>query len=639
MPPVETVAAELKIKPAYLLATLKADGAFGCQAGVGSATPSDAVYDFLSNSATRVGRAMADELDFAGETWLALAVQVQWETGGQIRGNNPLNLTDDGGYAQGVLTWAAYGQIGWYEGGSATERHHFAAFATLDGGARANAANYRNQAERGLYGYDRVLAAGRAGDLLGVARAIEASSWSSDHYGSDPSADPPKDGKIVRSIFGILASAIGGCYRFGPGLAVEYIPQKAAPSDLVIAMNFCIPTMTDCGTATITAGDRSVTARVIEFWPTDLGTPNERIAGLSPGVVDALGLDRANTPWAVSIQLHPPVGGTLPTVVTEPDPLTAVRKLATELRTAAGLADGVEATMGDLIEPWRLHSSCTPDPVQTTNVVVDPYDPTTTYTVSPWCDYLARVTTAATIYAATSGGSVTTIFGVQPVSQYGFIWPIVGARLTSGFEPRSFRTMLRIRLSPSGPTYDVHDGLDLSPPGCDGEVVATKAGWLYQVQGTAFIVRNGVDMTLPTTIVYIDHQDGTRSIYGHVEGTLDPALAAEMATTTTTRNGHRTIWVEAGTRITSIDQIACHLHFGIEIPQISLPATDTFANSPAVYTNNGGDNVLRIDPLRVLPQVPSMLRPRSNGQILTPWYISTYGGFPPPSVPAIVGIH
>jgi hypothetical protein len=108
--------------------------------------------------------------------WVAFATQAQWENGGTVRGNNPLNLTDPGRR----LYWRAYGQTGWYTGGTAAEWHtDFAAFATLGGGAQAAAANYLHQ---GSYGAVLVACRSAAGPIP-IADAIESSPWSSGHYG------------------------------------------------------------------------------------------------------------------------------------------------------------------------------------------------------------------------------------------------------------------------------------------------------------------------------------------------------------------------------------------------------------------------------------------------------------------------
>jgi hypothetical protein len=109
------------------------------------------------------------------DAWITFASQVQRETGGVVTANNPLNLTDPG---HGFL-WRAFGQIGHRAGGSEQEWHtNFAAFDSLEGGARAAAANYL-----GSY-YGNVIDALRSqADPVTLARAIESSPWDSGHYG------------------------------------------------------------------------------------------------------------------------------------------------------------------------------------------------------------------------------------------------------------------------------------------------------------------------------------------------------------------------------------------------------------------------------------------------------------------------
>ena len=102
---------------------------------------------------------------------IPFAVQVQIEVAGgdpqrsegALR-NNPLNLTGTG--------WD--GQIGTWGG-------RFAAFDTLDNGARAAAANY-GSADSGGY-YRDVRAAMLTGDPIRLAEAIDSSPWNAGGYG------------------------------------------------------------------------------------------------------------------------------------------------------------------------------------------------------------------------------------------------------------------------------------------------------------------------------------------------------------------------------------------------------------------------------------------------------------------------
>lgn len=135
----------------------------------------------FSPTSNAVGQLVASEIAARGgfkirdDAWIAFAAQAQRETGGVVTANNPLNLTDPG---QRSL-WARFGQTGWRSGGTAAEWHtNFAAFSSLEGGARAAAANYL-----GDY-YPNVIAALRAGaDPVSLAREIEKSPWDSGHYG------------------------------------------------------------------------------------------------------------------------------------------------------------------------------------------------------------------------------------------------------------------------------------------------------------------------------------------------------------------------------------------------------------------------------------------------------------------------
>ena len=147
--------------------------------------------------------------------WLAFAVQARRECadGDAFRSpgarfHNPLNLTT----ARGTIVWPE--QSGTYGGGSADEWHDdFAAFPSLALGARACAQNYM----AGSYaGVRRAVVQGD--DPVALARAIEASPWSSDHYGDTLHAE-------VAAELGELAPApvaVGGRPGNLPGyLAIE----------------------------------------------------------------------------------------------------------------------------------------------------------------------------------------------------------------------------------------------------------------------------------------------------------------------------------------------------------------------------------------------------------------------------------
>jgi hypothetical protein len=132
----------------------------------------------------RVGREIATSIgeqggfSVRGDLWKVFAAQFRHETGGGAVyvGNNPLNLTDP----NRSMTWKAYGQSGWrgLAGGPGEWHDNFAFFDTETGGAKAAAANYL-----GSYYGDVINSIKRGDDPVSVARAIEASPWSSDHYG------------------------------------------------------------------------------------------------------------------------------------------------------------------------------------------------------------------------------------------------------------------------------------------------------------------------------------------------------------------------------------------------------------------------------------------------------------------------
>lgn len=196
----------------------------------------------FSPTSNAVGQLIASEIAARGgfkirdDAWIAFAAQAQRETGGVVTANNPLNLTDPG---QRSL-WAPFGQTGWRSGGSSAEWHtNFAAFDSLEGGARAAAANYL-----GDY-YPNVIAALRAGaDPVTLAQEIERSPWDSGHYG------------------GTLHEAVAAAVAQG-GAAAPATPMPGsapAPAPSTIARAVLDPAITivqggiDLATAPIRAG-------------------------------------------------------------------------------------------------------------------------------------------------------------------------------------------------------------------------------------------------------------------------------------------------------------------------------------------------------------------------------------------------
>ena len=643
----------------YLLATIQADGAFACQPGQGLSVPDAATTDWMDPLSVQVGKGMAQALGFTGLAWIPLAAQMQFENGGDVKGNNPYNVTDKAGHTAGVPTYADRGQTGWWDDGA---NHWFAVFDTLAHGAAVSADFYLSGLnDQGDYrGYAAVVRAGRAGDPLATARAIEASLWSEDHYGGNhilpPTSElfqpdqPERDGKIVHNSVGVQVASIGGCWRFGEGSAAPWTPPAPVEgqqpiSGPAVAMNFCITSIATapggCGTATLTAGGRTATFPVLGFWDGGVGEPGETYAGLNPEAARALDLS-GQGPWQVSIELNKPAEAIWPPeVYGYATPLEAVQALAAELRGLAKVTTPAVPNLGQLAPAWRSHSACSIDLTQPAVQVPDPYTAGVSYAINPWCPYLDDVIRYTNVFlGGASGGQIATLFGVQSVSRFGYIWPIVGTRITSGFEPRNGNTNLTITFA--GQTAGVHNGLDLSP-GCQGQVVADKAGWLYTRQVENIAVVGGHTITYPGTAVSIVHADGLTSQYAHVGGqTLDPVLAAALATSTTTKNGYRAVYVQQGTRIASLDGIACHLHYGIQARSIALPYTYAFGGDPHARYQSGqlGETYLDIDALRVLPWDPTVLKPEVTGKLLPSWYYTVYGptGLPPAFVPAEVGL-
>lgn len=149
---------------------------------------------------------------------LRLAVEA-WtlaESGGTILGNNPWNLHVGPDCPPtsmaGVLglnpsqrLTGNYGLVGNRYAGPGDR--NVAIFSSLGGGVQACVANLVNWGAAEPIGYDHVIAAARAGDVMGFLAALARSSWSAGHYGS-PSGDPATNSLVT--IYRRLGGTEGG---------------------------------------------------------------------------------------------------------------------------------------------------------------------------------------------------------------------------------------------------------------------------------------------------------------------------------------------------------------------------------------------------------------------------------------------
>lgn len=95
-------------------------------------------------------------------------------------------------------------------------------------------------------------------------------------------------------------TGVAGCEVFGDGTASHYGPGSG------VAMNFCTWVLrhsTGCGWVSIRSHQTGivVTVPVVDFGDLYTGTAQQRIADLQWGVVDALGLDRSQGLYEVTV--------------------------------------------------------------------------------------------------------------------------------------------------------------------------------------------------------------------------------------------------------------------------------------------------------------------------------------------------
>lgn len=474
-----------------------------------------------------------------------------------------------------------------------------------------------------------------------------------------------RDGTLLSTV---TPTPLERCYRFGRGTASQWgtvvTSDGISHSEPVAAMNYCEwgfrhagTGIGNCGTAIITNPDNGVTIEVpvVDYcncWtgvPTAADSPSingeyERMIDLNATAIAELGLGSAGL-WEVDVTINPPANpigwpgfiqrGQLDAL---DNPRDVVNAIALELSSEMSRAATEPATMLDMYGAWRGYAECTTIPGVGEVEVVDPLDPEKILGRALTCDFVDDAAVFAYAYFASGGGVQGTLFGRQPVSAAGYIWPVVGFPMSDGYTPRT-GSFAYLAFYDSGGRLvgTAHDALDIAIP-CGRQVVlAAKDGVLTGGRGYA----------------QIRHDDGLTSIYGHMQG-LVPAVANRMS--------GGSVYVERGELIGIVGDVgspgACHLHYGIFVNGAQMgPGTRPsgsdqrapyfWANQNVILrANPSGGSLgwlpLRIDPLHVLPQDETQLIPRGvvNGRKLylfsmaePGWYYRMYpnnNGFPPP---------
>jgi len=433
---------------------------------------------------------------------------------------------------------------------------------------------------------------------------------------------------------GIGSGGIGGCWRFGVGIPAVADPVDPSrkvgnPPDptLGVAMNFCLPELTDCGTVRIKKADGTWLENipVVDYLDGDIGSADETDVAIRPGTVTALGLT-GDGPWKVDLQIMAPAsggsairlpGGSTGTPGVSGQPTTGTWTWPKELTyetPAAAIAAIVAAlappkvttprTFATLAPAWVTWSGClvgtAPGPTVQDPLAAD--TATSMVTVSPWCPYLDKVHAALLELMSSNslGGDVVSAYGVEPASSVGFVWPIGGATVTSSFEPRSFLAEIAIVVGKT--TYNVHSGVDMVRGGCgtnatNARIVAAADGYLFIAPGLESNP-SGVGW-MSTSIIRIIHDDGLMTEYGHApitHGAYNPSedqvtpvvalltsaiadrfkVASNIYVISYNGRTYRAVHVSAGETITRIgDQQGsnCHLHLGLGVYSTSKSST------------------------------------------------------------------
>jgi hypothetical protein len=507
--------------------------------------------------------------------------------------------------------------------------------------------------------------------------------------GGDPARLPKADRDVVTAVVNrynklIAASPIAlsmadapvsglvGCYRWGSGEATLYDPAKSSsPERFAIAMNLCAPNGPDCGSAVVRVGNRAVVVAVVDFYDGGIGERDDQLAALRPAVRDALGLG-GEGPFTVSIDLLGrrlpseelgPIGDRDPAalgidiaragdrVLESGTPPEAVRAIVAEIR-ASLQGQGLSASDVPNLDQYgrflAARGRCSTDESSLVEVN-DPFRPATEAGLPAVakvadCPYVQAAIDALADFTASGAGAINSSqYGLQTVSQFGFINPVVGGRITSGFLPRDFAA--RLRITANNRTYNVHGGVDFVITNfSDNLVVAISDGLAYWLPGTeTYCVNSCAELkSRDTMLLFVKGSDGVTWLYGHVipEFFPDASIAAAYDVSTLTVGGRRAVAVKQGDTLAQIAAGPNHLHLEAQFPARTLntPYRYPFLNDPnATYSLPGGS--FRVDPLTLLPQVIAEYaseKPSSLGEyyVARPYPGAPNFPFPPPADPA-----
>ena len=487
----------------------------------------------------------------------------------------------------------------------------------------------------------------------------------------------------------IGSSGIGGCWRFGAGLAVSYAPSGGP---LTVAMNHCIASRRgECGQVEISVpgSTKKVIADVVDYLDGDQGTADQRWIAIGPAVTRQLGLT-GSAPWKVTLRLIDPAGED-----ERPDRV-AVGKEACRARSRsswprAALFTDVEAAIdwtarclvaadarledisvrltdpgeppveegaplrrwGRLDGPWAERSGCIGD--RKPRSEVDPVYPLVTFTAPSWCDYRQIILSESrqrVLALGLLGGG--TLYGDAPVSALGFSWPVADAFITSGWLPRE-QFPGSVKIVTKGKTIYPHAGIDMrSDQGTGVDMAgrglyATADGWLsWSVGGEELGTCNNVSYNRRAAWLLIYHDSGIVSRYVHLELAADGspllpenirarlsssddaiAKALEIPAPPFPEIEPRAVRVSRGELIGWYWKELCHLHYEVWAGRIG-PSGDVrrFGLDPvATYYGSKYESFPRVNRFD-----PLELLPQGGGKLgwATDYYERWWGGYPPP---------
>jgi hypothetical protein len=484
---------------------------------------------------------------------------------------------------------------------------------------------------------------------------------------------------------GIGTSGIGGCWRFGSGLATLYTPTGGP---LTAAMNHCTAGRAgECGSVIVSANGRSVTLVVVDYLDGDQGSADERWIAFGPEARTALGLDAAG-PWKVRLRLLDPAGeretptigagsasdcrarsvSGWPRAALLADVEAGIDWVAACLVAADRASDDIPTRLTDpkvppiveetplrrwaqLDAPWEERSDCVSDGKARSEV--DPVYPVLTFTAPGWCDYREIILSESRRRILESGAlGGGTLYGNAPVSPLGYSWPVADPYITSGWLPRADYPG-SIKIVSRGTTYKPHSGIDMRAEQGSGVdlagrgVYAVADGWLSWTWGSERGTCNGQKAERRAAWLLIYHDEGIVSRYVHLE--LDPngnpllpgniaarfansddAIARALNIPNAGGQHQKAVRVRRGELIGYYWKTLCHLHFETYAGRVTSSGWQKQYGSDPYARYYGSDyeafpKMNYFDPLELLPRGGGSL-----GQARAGYEAFWPGGYPPP---------